>query len=249
LLANYFGVGLENPSYRTFTGNVETLVDLRVFPEWQGKEPGAIRTYGIRNPCQSSNDVLKLDGIGTSLGTITSQYVATNGGAVANAGVFKRWNPSSPWMALMDGWDIENLTTRFDTNTINRSAYFFEIFTNVWAAFCGVAGTPLVPLDVPSFGNGDLVDFVTLKNNPVRTGLATVSIGVANPDRVEIKVYDLGGRLVRTLVDRLFAPGRHEVVWDGLDDGGRRAARGVYFSRVRYRGSQFAVVRKVTVLR
>ena len=152
-------------------------------------------------------------------------------------------------MALADGWDIENLTTRGDVNTVNRSGYFLEIFTNVWASICGVAGTPVVPLDVPSFDDGGLLDFVTLKNNPVWQRSASIALGLARADRVEIRIYDVGGRLVRRLADRFFATGEHEVVWDGRDEGGRRAARGVYFARVKYRTTRLDAVKKVTVLR
>ena len=109
--------------------------------------------------------------------------------------------------------------------------------------------TPVVPLDVPSFDDGALLDFVTLKNNPVLAGSAAISLGLAQSDRVEIRIYDVGGRLIRSLANRYFPAGEHELVWDGLDDGGRRMARGVYFTRVRYLGSTFAAVRKVTVLR
>jgi hypothetical protein len=249
LLANYFGVGLASGSYASLTGNLETPVDLKVFPDWQGKKTGTIEYYGIRNQCVWSNDVLELDGIGITLGAVTSHYAATTGGEEEIAGVFKRWDPSSPWMAQVDGWNIEHLTSRFDANTVGRSGYFHKLFTNVWAQICGVAGTPVVPLDVPQLGDAVPVDFVALKNNPVRRGHAVIELGLARADRVAIRIYDVGGRLVRTLANRNFAAGRHDVVWDGLDDHGRRAARGIYFSRVHYRSSPLTAVKKVTVLR
>jgi len=34
---------------------------------------------------------------------------------------------------------------------------------------------------------------------------------------------------VRVLTDRSYRPGKHEVVWDGLDARGREVAAGVYF--------------------
>jgi hypothetical protein len=46
---------------------------------------------------------------------------------------------------------------------------------------------------------------------------------------VELKIYGVSGRLVRTLVSGDRAAGLHSVVWDGLDDAGREAAAGVYF--------------------
>jgi len=43
-----------------------------------------------------------------------------------------------------------------------------------------------------------------------------------------ILVYDVAGRLVRTLARGIHPAGVNEVVWDGRDDGGHRAASGVY---------------------
>ncbi len=50
--------------------------------------------------------------------------------------------------------------------------------------------------------------------------------------RVTARVFDVRGRLVRTLVDEPMPRGHHAIVWDGDDAGGRRAADGVYFIRV-----------------
>jgi hypothetical protein len=43
-------------------------------------------------------------------------------------------------------------------------------------------------------------------------------------------VHDVQGRLVRTLLaGAAMEPGRHETVWDGRTDAGKRAATGLYF--------------------
>jgi hypothetical protein len=50
---------------------------------------------------------------------------------------------------------------------------------------------------------------------------------------VDLRIYDLRGRLVRRLVDReVRGPGRQEVVWRGRDERGRPVATGVYVWRV-----------------
>lgn len=60
----------------------------------------------------------------------------------------------------------------------------------------------------------------------------TVSYTVGLLGRVTIKVYDLAGRVVRTLVDGAHEVGEYEVLWDGRTDTGDRAASGVYFIRM-----------------
>ncbi len=51
--------------------------------------------------------------------------------------------------------------------------------------------------------------------------------------RVRLEVFDIRGRLVRTLVDERQAAGPRQVLWDGADGSGRRVPSGVYFSVLR----------------
>jgi hypothetical protein len=186
-----------------------------------------------------------------TLATVTSEYDRRSapGTALAASGVFKDFDTNSPYKTLVDGWDIEHITGPADASTVDRSGYFFKIFTNVWAKLCAVAGTPLVTLDAPNTAGSDLVNFVNLRNNPLSRGQATIHFGLSKADRVEVKVFDVSGRLVRTLADRQFGPGTHDLVWDGVDNAGRQVARGVYFTQVKYQNAKFAANRKLTVLK
>lgn len=49
---------------------------------------------------------------------------------------------------------------------------------------------------------------------------------------VTVRVYDLAGRLVRTLIDGARDPGYREAVWDGRDELGTPVAGGIYFYRL-----------------
>jgi len=46
---------------------------------------------------------------------------------------------------------------------------------------------------------------------------------------VSLRIYDVSGRLVRTLVDEIKPAAQHTIVWDGRDNGGRQSASGVYY--------------------
>jgi hypothetical protein len=50
---------------------------------------------------------------------------------------------------------------------------------------------------------------------------------------VEIAIYDVSGRRVRTLVDAIAPAGVHEAVWNARDQAGRPAAPGVFLCRIR----------------
>jgi hypothetical protein len=49
---------------------------------------------------------------------------------------------------------------------------------------------------------------------------------------VSIDIIDVGGRVVRHLVNGFEEEGRKEIVWDGLDESGRELPSGVYFYRL-----------------
>ncbi len=61
------------------------------------------------------------------------------------------------------------------------------------------------------------------------------SIGFDLPrrDLVSLRIYDVTGRQVRTLVaPRTMEPGSHQLEWDGRDDAGTRIEAGMYFARI-----------------
>lgn len=70
--------------------------------------------------------------------------------------------------------------------------------------------------------------------NPSTTIRFSVGQGAG---RVRLCVYDVAGRLVRTLVDAPLDVGPHEVVWNGRDSRGREVASGAYVCRMESKGA------------
>ncbi len=64
---------------------------------------------------------------------------------------------------------------------------------------------------------------------------------------VLLQVYDLKGRVVRTLLDGARPAGRHEANWDGRDDRGGQVASGTYMYRLTAAGE--VTSRKLTLVR
>lgn len=67
--------------------------------------------------------------------------------------------------------------------------------------------------------------------NPFNPG-TTIRYTVSETQAIRLAIYDVSGRLVRTLVDRVETAGIHEVTWQGHDHAGRAAASGIYFVRL-----------------
>lgn len=83
--------------------------------------------------------------------------------------------------------------------------------------------------------------------NPVRFA-TSVRLFLPATENVSLAVFDLRGRVVRTLAERQpFGPGLHEIPWRGDDARGRAVPPGVYFLRLQ--GAAAAEVRKVLVAR
>ena len=64
---------------------------------------------------------------------------------------------------------------------------------------------------------------------------------------VRLVVYSVLGQEVRVLVNGMQQPGHHAVQWDGLDDGGRQVASGVYLCRLK--ASPDVAVQKMVLMR
>jgi hypothetical protein len=75
-----------------------------------------------------------------------------------------------------------------------------------------------------------------------------IRFGLPHQSVATIKIFDLAGHEVATLLDRVELPaGRHQRVWDGRDRQGRAVVSGVYFCRLQ--AGNFARTRKLMVLR
>jgi hypothetical protein len=90
--------------------------------------------------------------------------------------------------------------------------------------------------------------FVLHQNQPNPFAAVTsISFELSERMPVEISVYDVCGRLVRTVARGAFDAGRAEVVWNSRDSRGRAVGSGVYFARLKV-GDQ-ALSRTMTLRR
>lgn len=83
----------------------------------------------------------------------------------------------------------------------------------------------------PAAGLPAATRLANVQPNPFNPA-TTVRFELARAARAQVRVYDLSGRVVRTLVDEQRPAGTQAVVWDGRDDAGQAAASGVYLVRM-----------------
>jgi hypothetical protein len=228
--SSFFGAGLVSGDYRNSTGNTRDVIDLFTFAPTDST--GNI--YGLNSFCTFTNDVASL----TGTGAMAAKY-EDFAGPGSNPRIASVYNPSSypstthPYVSLIDGWRETSIGGRNTVTTPGRLAYFYNVYSRLFGALnCPLA--PGAPVSVGENPNSALVNFLALRSeNPFRSDKAKISFGITRKEKVELKVYDVTGRLVKTLANREFDAGSHDLFWDGSNDDGQLVSRGVYFYQLR----------------
>lgn len=120
----------------------------------------------------------------------------------------------------------------FDTN-----GNFIGLVTGAIAEVAGPTG-----IVSPSAVNAEI-----LARPSVTSDLTRLSFALPSAASVRVCVYDVSGRLVRTLANGTLELGSHELTWDTRDDRAQQVSSGVYF--VYLQADRTSSSRKVVVMR
>lgn len=105
-------------------------------------------------------------------------------------------------------------------------------------------GPTAIPDDEPILPS----EFFLSQNHPNPfNSSTTITFALPAKEHLELTIYDILGRPVRDLVNRPLSAGKYEFRWDGLDDGGKVAASGIYLYRIKT--PTFSVTRKMVLLK
>lgn len=115
-------------------------------------------------------------------------------------------------------------------SSVRRDGFYFDDFEIT------IDGSGHVAVETPAFTHTRL----TAQPNPFNPA-TNIAFTTDAPGPVQLAVYDVQGRLVRTLADEDLPAGRHASRWDGRTDTGAAAASGVYFAIVRTTRSEQAI--------
>jgi hypothetical protein len=238
---NLFTAQFSSGNYRTLTANTNDIIDLAPGPaEWSTTD-----VYGVNNNCFLDNDVATVLTGGASAARYAQGTAAERIASVYKAGGVNGIAAET----LIDGWRITSIGSRYTLGTAGRIDYFAKRITELFGTLnCDLSpGTPVGVGDGPNGGSA-FVNFMALRSeNPMRSGEARIAFGITKTEKVEVKVYDVTGRLVKTVANRVFAGGEEHVVrWDGTDEAGNLVPRGVYFYQLR--SPSFTSQKKLAVL-
>jgi len=74
-----------------------------------------------------------------------------------------------------------------------------------------------------------------------------ISFQLPGECKVDLRIYNLKGQLVKTIVDGKMNRGAHTVFWDGTDNGAREVASGIYFYKLK--ASDQVSIRRMVLLK
>ncbi len=147
---------------------------------------------------------------------------------------------------LIDSWDVNHqletkvipITFCIDTTTSvewteSQKPEKITLFQNY--------PNPFNPVTLIQFtlGSGD--------GKAVDGGLVLSEVEGLSTADVSLRIYNILGQLVRTLVDEEMMPGNYQVVWDGKDDKGKEVASGIYFCKLK--AGSYQKIRKMVLLK
>lgn len=177
---------------------------------------------------------------GLSPQCIEGSYITIDPYNTANTGI----QPGTPWMRLGFRLRDERATPFNDypgplrLGYQTEGIYFDDIGVYYVYTISGVetvAGSPDTRLAIRKvfpnpFNPSTKIEFSVPKEAPV-----------------SVRVYDIQGREVATLLNKGMSPGVYRVAWNGKTDEGRDLASGVYFAQIRSGASRQSV--RLTMLK
>jgi len=115
-----------------------------------------------------------------------------------------------------------------------QNVYDFAVVGNhVYARVEGEGAINLELIETPAPPARIREEFALDQNwpNPFNPA-TTISFELKRPQHAILAVYDIAGRLVKTLDEGFRVSGPHQVTWDGTDRNGARVSSGVYVYRL-----------------
>jgi hypothetical protein len=166
---------------------------------------------------------------------------------IGHTNVKLRFHLTSYNAGTADGWYIDDVRFNFQPTAVEEEVTSsapvqFSLHQNHPNPFNSATA---IPFTVP----GSQLP-VTSPKTQVPSPMKTVHSSqfmVNRPIHATLKIYNILGQRVGTLVDEEKAPGDYTVIWDGKDDKGNDVASGIYFYRLMAENQ--SITRKMILLR
>ncbi len=167
--------------------------------------------------------------------------------------------PQGPWSApiplfvgLPPGHNYNHLGKQHPDLQEEAGRIIYVSYFRPVPSFRGEMRLPRVTFDRATTVNSSEVikptSFILEQNYPNPFNTSTViRFRLPGGSHVNLRVYNLTGQLVRTLVEAQKPAGRHQVVWDGLNARGEHLSSGVYLYRIE--AGDFRATKRLTMVK
>ena len=163
------------------------------------------------------------------------------------------WLSTDPAYGYVVSGESDNITVTFDATELDEGDYFGQITiesndsNNPTAIVpCTLTVESIVGIDEPA--ENIPTSFALDQNypNPFNPG-TEISFALPVKSDVDLTIYDILGRQVKTLISGELDAGYHSVAWNGDDGSGKSVSSGIYFYKIET--GDFRMTRKMIMLK
>lgn len=82
--------------------------------------------------------------------------------------------------------------------------------------------------------------------NPSKDG-TSISFDLKAPATTSVRIYNIKGQIIRTLMENNTLQGKQNVTWDGKDQSGRKVTAGIYFAKIS--ADKYYTIQKLIIMK
>jgi hypothetical protein len=209
---------------------------------------GAKGEFALAGGCPTLEDYDGLAAIGTAVDVY--RYADPYSATVGDAAVVMNANAAASYNTIMQSFAFFDIRDQGPPNGTPGDNSALDYLSSMLGG--------VLPSDCLQDPGTDTGGEPTQIEAPARTALyqnapnpfnptTTIRFDLARDGHVELRIYNVSGRQVRTLVNGPMERKRHKLVWDGMDDAGMPVSSGIYFYRLET--ADFRDTHKMVVLR
>ena len=236
LMNGYCGTEIVNGSYYSLAGEVVPMV--KGTPSGIFHHGGSPDSFYVFGGCPYINHFDVLDTTDTGIGALT---FSEPGGGAYYAGIQSE-TTNSMGFQVRTMWFGSSFMYIRDAEFISPIIRY-HIMKDVIEWMGNTADSNITDGDTPPALTYSLEQNYPNPFNPA----TTFRFSLKTKGRVEIKIFNVAGQLVKVLVNEVREAGSHSAGWDGTNERGKSVASGVYFCRME--ASDFSMVKKAVLVR
>ncbi|MDP2039247.1 MAG: fibronectin type III domain-containing protein, partial [Ignavibacteria bacterium] len=126
--------------------------------------------------------------------------------------------------------DVNANTTAMEDDAVNPGqVYYYRVKgynNNLSSAYSNEAGVTITDI---AGGSAIPTVFELFQNYPNPFNPSTIiKFAIPKESKVQLRIYDINGQLVSTLMNEVKSPGYYSINWSGLDNYGKSISSGIY---------------------